>query len=328
MLNNPTSEAINNLVANLKQFKWNKKGLSGTSLCPFHQDSHPSFGVSFALNSFHCFSCHASGNINKLCEHFNIDKCFSSKTNKKTAGFKKLKGILKQEYKTTTQEGAYNIISNKKDAITNPSLNTKRFLYSHPYLDLRIMEDSLKDKFICRYDTETESIIFPIHDLNGLIVGNYRRFNEKKSKLKSKGKFSKGFQISSSLYNLNNYCGQKTVLITEGIIDCITTYGNLKEEKLDEYILPISCYSITNLNKKHLRMLKKLGIENIILFFDNDKAGLLGIESFKKDVWNISRNKFISCYVPDFDLYPKNIKDPDDLLPEQTKLLLENLREL
>lgn len=38
-------------------------GIKGMGLCPFHNESNPSFSVSYERNLYNCFSCHASGDI-------------------------------------------------------------------------------------------------------------------------------------------------------------------------------------------------------------------------------------------------------------------------
>lgn len=40
-----------------------KNGANGKALCPFHPERTPSFHANYEMNSFHCFGCHAGGNI-------------------------------------------------------------------------------------------------------------------------------------------------------------------------------------------------------------------------------------------------------------------------
>ena len=44
--------------------------------CPFHQETHPSLGISkggnIPIGSFHCFGCNTSGSWNKLASHMNL----------------------------------------------------------------------------------------------------------------------------------------------------------------------------------------------------------------------------------------------------------------
>ena len=54
-----------------------KSGLNYVGLCPFHEEKTPSFAVSPANDSFHCFGCKASGGVDEfyklLKEHGRYD---------------------------------------------------------------------------------------------------------------------------------------------------------------------------------------------------------------------------------------------------------------
>ncbi|MCB0753310.1 MAG: DNA primase, partial [Ignavibacteriae bacterium] len=43
-----------------------KRGKNFIGLCPFHQEKTPSFTVSDEKQIFHCFGCHAGGNVYKF----------------------------------------------------------------------------------------------------------------------------------------------------------------------------------------------------------------------------------------------------------------------
>jgi|TARA_R100000808_G_scaffold23509_2_gene52253 hypothetical protein len=53
------------------------KSIGGDKLigiCPFHQDTHPSFYIYLDTNSFHCFGCKVGGDSIELMELFNKEK--------------------------------------------------------------------------------------------------------------------------------------------------------------------------------------------------------------------------------------------------------------
>ena len=50
----------------LKKISYNEY----SSLCPFHHEKNPSFGVNFSKNTYHCFSCDQKGTINSLIKFF------------------------------------------------------------------------------------------------------------------------------------------------------------------------------------------------------------------------------------------------------------------
>ena len=52
-------------------------GLDGNhkGLCPFHDDHTPSFSVNAAGQYFHCFACHAGGDVIKFVQVVPSEKC-------------------------------------------------------------------------------------------------------------------------------------------------------------------------------------------------------------------------------------------------------------
>src|SRR4030066_1810676 len=47
-----------------------KRGRNYLGLCPFHSEKTPSFTVSDEKQIFHCFGCHAGGNVYKFLTEF------------------------------------------------------------------------------------------------------------------------------------------------------------------------------------------------------------------------------------------------------------------
>lgn len=316
--------SIEDIFSSLKKSKWNVTKTGIVSLCPFHNDSTPSFGVSLTKGIYHCFSCKASGTLEKLCEELNLEPLI-------TNPFKKNKKYLKSSNTSIllSEDGESILDSDylkkklieEKDRMTNPSLNPERYAYSNPYLTSRNIDDTLKNKFLIRWDKEEKALFAPIFDLDGRIIANYRRYKTPKL---SKCKYSKNFKTSKSLYGLHLHAGQETILITEGINDCLSTYVNLLELNLLDSILPVSCYSSTNFNNYLLNLILKRNIKNIILFFDNDKAGLNGIENVK-EIFHKKKRIFTKLFMPDFKFYPEGAKDPDVLEASDLRILLENI---
>ncbi len=59
-----TSASIVDVISEFVQLR--KRGKNYVGLCPFHNEKTPSFTVSEEKQIFHCFGCHAGGNIFKF----------------------------------------------------------------------------------------------------------------------------------------------------------------------------------------------------------------------------------------------------------------------
>jgi len=63
-----TSTSIVDVISSFVQLR--KRGKNYVGLCPFHQEKTPSFTVSEEKQIYHCFGCHAGGNVFKFLMDF------------------------------------------------------------------------------------------------------------------------------------------------------------------------------------------------------------------------------------------------------------------
>lgn len=319
-------EAINTLYSVLKKAKWNIQHNAISSLCPFHTDTTPSFGVSFCKNAFNCFSCSKSGNLDELCEFLNIPKILINPYRTKNHKNKKVwieNKVIERDLYSLPPNYFYKKLKKYQEAKLNPNDHKDIFIYDHPYLDFRGINEDIKNKYLVRYDLIHEAIFVPIFDLQGNIVANYRRF--KKPKGDNKCLYTQGFKLSESIYGMNFYSGQKALILTEGINDAFTTLSNLKIEGLDNSFFCCSVYSVNNFNEYHIKMIKDFNIDYVIMLYDNDPPGQEGLLKVKDLTRNIRRLKFLQV---DYNIWPKDAKDPDELFPNELKMLLETVKKI
>jgi CHC2 zinc finger len=303
-----TQTVTNNIITHLKKFKWNTYQTGGRSLCPFHNDSSPSFGVHFDKQIYHCFSCGAKGTLKKLYSHLGL-------------------GILPDKFVIEYEEvananpvNAYDLFKNYKDGITNPLDYPDRYLYNHSFLDFRGVDALIKDKFLIRFDTELNALFSPIINKKGNIVANFRRFVN--PLLKQKINYSKNFSPSNTLYGEHLYSQQKTIILLEGILDTVTTFKNLYDLNLIDSIFPMSLYSCHNFNKKVLDKLLDMNVDYVIPLLDKDAPGQLGLNKIKEEIKSIKRIEFL---FPKYELWPEDVKDPNELFAPELGLILNNL---
>lgn len=316
ILNAMNSSSI--LISHLNKWKWNSSKSGGTALCPFHNDNSPSFGVSFKKLAYNCFTCGAHGHLFKLFKKFNISVGFNADIELEELDFSD------EVYKSVILEddSFSKWYSNFIEKFQNPKENPYRYLTSHNYLEYRRIDPYIREKYGIYYDNLLKAILVPIFDEKKNLLGYFRRFENPKAK-QNRMLYSKDFKSSQYLFGLEHYKGQDTVLLTEGILDSTSTLVNLMELNLDKYILPCSFFSSTNLNDCHIKKLLDYNFKNVILLFDNDKAGKDGIIKVNPILNKYLRTNF---YIPDYDKWESTSKDPDDLRSEELQSILNNLK--
>ena len=158
------------------------------------------------------------------------------------------------------------------------------------------------DKFDVGYNPQTNSITFPLHDIQGNLIGVSSRNVETKF-------FNIDIipDIDKPIYLLDTVVreGYDTVIICESQIDSLTawSYGY------------VACAMIGVGSKKQYEILNKCPIRHYVLMFDNDLAGKMAALNFIK---HIKKDVFITV-VP----LPVNRKDINDLIKEELDSLLE-----
>ena len=128
------------------------------------------------------------------------------------------------------------------------------------------------------YAKDLNRIAFPIKDENDIIVGASCRSLQANDKIKWLHR-PKGIDTGIVLYNLNNVIkiGATTVYVVEGITDVLS----LKALGILNVVCSFGC----GLTDEQIDLLSKYFIE-VIIFYDNDIAGLKGSVKAIKDLCN------------------------------------------
>lgn len=280
--------------------------------CPYHKDGQerkPSAGFRKSDGTFHCFTC---GEIHTLQEV--ISHCFGHYDDLVGSfGWKWLtKNFLMLEVENRTVI-PLNLSRNKRNTksnkITLPNeknvtqAELKRFRYIHPYMYKRKLTDDIIEKFDVGYDKETNSLTFPVRDINGNCLFIVRR-----SVIGKHFNIQKG--VEKPLYGIyelyqSTETEKQDVVVCESIIDALTcwVYG--------KFALALNGLG-TELQFEQLR---KLPCRKLIIATDNDTAGFRAKERIKRNV----KNKLLKQYI-----FPENKKDINELTKEE----FENLQEI
>lgn len=279
--------------------------------CPYHkggQEHRPSAGIRKSDGMFHCLAC---GETHSLAEM--ISDCFGYKD--KTFGYKWLaKNFSSTEVSERgdiildcSRTNNVNVRNAGVEEVTKEELDSYRYI--HPYMYKRGLTDDIIEEFDIGYDKRTDSITFPVKDLNGKCIFVARRSIKTKM-------FDIPKNVEKPLYGLYevdsiSFAGSGDMLdqvyVCEGLFDCLRLWCNYRYAVAGFGCL-FSDYQIKQLNN--------LPTRHLILALDNDEAGRKATERLKHRI----KNKIISTVE-----LPKGRKDIGECTDEEIMHLVENL---
>ena len=280
-----------------------QKGKNYFGVCPFHEDHSPSMSVSEEKQIYKCFSCGAAGNVfTFVSDYENVKFLEAVKIVADKCGIP-FHGVIKKEKpKNYTKE--YETMNLALKFYQN-NLNSKEGVLAKEYLLKRNLgEDVIKEfelglslggnlslnqlllnkgfskELLLQLglinqnngyinDVFQRRVMFPIHDLEGNVVGFTGRIYEDSGQAKYiNSKESNIFKKGQILFNYHRATKEikrkKEVILVEGNMDAIRMYAS--------GIKNVLALMGTSLTKEQVSILKGLRA-NIILMFDNDSAG-------------------------------------------------------
>lgn len=203
------------------------KGDELLGLCPFHEDTKPSFRVNTKKRVFHCFGCDAKGNVlDFVCRKEAV-------TIKKAAELvSEWLGIGKEGSEAPSANLSLTESPTRADTATaepiepnKPLKFTLKVKHDHPYLQERGIESSVAETFgvgFCDRGMMKNRIAIPIHDERGLLVAYAGRWvSGELPEGEEKYKLPPGFKKSLVLYNLHRVKGIEPLIVVEGFFSVI-----------------------------------------------------------------------------------------------------------
>lgn len=281
IINADVGDIIKELRTQLAQhgiYKFAKMFDSGDDLmicCPYHKDGQerrPSAGIRKTDGMFHCLAC---GETHSLIEL--IANCLGYKD--ALQGYK----WLVQNFATTEvkERGRINV-SFTRNVRTNIPDNTitkigedelDSYRYTHPYLYKRGLTDEIIEKFDLGYDKSTDSITFPVRDINGDCMFVARRsVNTKRFDL------PKGINKPLyGMYELSRVQRMDKLYVCEGLFDCLRLWC------VDKFaVAGFGCL----FNNYQIKQIQDLPCRIVVLALDNDRAGIEASERLRKCITN------------------------------------------
>lgn len=263
--------------------------------CPYHSkglEKNPSCGVSVKDGIVHCFSC---GKVSSLTEMISYCLGFNDNGEK---GRLWLSNKFSNDF-ITTREVSFNIERENEQIEYVKEEELGRYRFYHPYMFQRKLTEEIINRFDVGFDTNTNSITFPVRDLKGRTLFIARRRVDLKF-----FHYPSGVQKPLyGIYEMNKH--SKEVIICESIFNCLTCYVYGKDA--------IALNGTGT--KEQLKALKNLSVRTIYIGLDNDDAGNKGAERLIEAL----KGRFILKRM----IFPIG-KDINDLEKEEFYSILEN----
>ena len=259
------------------RFRWKVKSVEPTNIYePVYccETSTHSFVLADNILTHNCLACGETHGLDEM-----IANCFGYAD--PSWGYR----WLVQNFNTVSVEERKDIEldlsrDNTKSSYTQfyvPEEELDTYRYIHPYMYQRGLSNAVIEGFDIGYDKVTDTITFPVRDLQGRCLFIARRNVKYK-------RFDLPKDIDKPLYGMyevykNIQLGADTseIYVCEGLFDCLKLWSNGKPA-----VAGFGCL----FNKKQIQQLRDLPIRKLILALDNDKAGRDATERLKKEIKN------------------------------------------
>ena len=329
---------IEKVVGDLISLK--KTGSNYKGLCPFHDETTPSFMVSPNKQICKCFSCNTGGNaisfyskymnisfmeaVKELGKKYNVQLTeINGENEEKLEKYniimnESLEFYKKQIFEVSGKEALKylsergldtNLIKEYQLGYANSKWNElHNFLINKGYDDDTLLELGLikKNEEGNIYDAFRNRIIYPIFSVSGRVLAFGGRTLEKDNPMKYvNSQDTPIFKKGHSIYGIEKskiIKDKNYAILMEGYMDVIT--ANINE--LDTAVAPLG----TAFTKEQAKLLKRY-TSNVLLCFDMDKAGITATEKASY----ILKSENFKVKVINF----AGSKDPDDFLRKYGK---------
>jgi len=326
-----------------------RSGSSYKALCPFHEEKSPSFVVQAGDSHYHCFGCGAHGDaiaflmnhmkmtfieaVDSLAERFGVmlekSEDAGERRGPSRVALKEALELATRIYHTLllhTEEGHKALAYLYRRGIDLKFIEKFRIGFAPSQRDafLKIAKgEGIEEEVLIAAGLMTEKgrdffsdrIMFPITDPFGAVIGfSGRKFKEetfggKYINTPETPLFKKSHTLFGLSFSRNRIAREKRAIIVEGQIDAL----RLIYAGLDFTVAGQG----TAFGEGHVKLLSDLGVAEVFLAMDGDKAGQLAAQK----IGNLFQKKGIGVKVISL---PEN-SDPDSLIRAQGVEIFEGL---
>ena len=283
----------------------NRSGFEWLCLCPYHEDTTPSFSVNIQKRLFICYACGAKGTIQQLMEYMGVIDSVQKDEISLTDLTEKIKttsDLLCQTTRPTVGMPYNSRFTNDKEAIEN---------YWHLK---RGLSHSTITSYNLGYDSLHEQAMIPIANFDdGRCIGIIRR--NTLPDVTPRYLYSRGMKISDNVFGawqaktLFSNTNNTVLVITEGAIDAMSLTPPIYAGS-SLYFVGVAVLG-SRMSNNQAQIIKKLGFKEIVIATDMDRAGRMAQTQISSALSDIRTGALI--YRADWDI--KLGKDLNELSP-------------
>lgn len=251
-------------------------GAEWMCMCLFHDDHNASMQFNVDKGLFTCFSCGVGGSYRKIEKHLGIDHRAPG------VGLDVVYRKLNELAKATNRDEGPRVLDETQ---------LLQYRIPTPHWSDRGLNQATVDAFDLGYDIARDAMTIPVRNMHGDLIGITRRFCDPDADLRYK--YPKGFKRSEHLYASWMVAASHdsgVVALTEGAIDAMTLW------QLGQ---PAMAFYGSYISEVQIRIMRRLGLTQLMIFADNDKAGKQILQRCRGWKHN-NRNQWERCH--DLDL--------------------------
>lgn len=222
------------------------------SLCPFHQDSKPSFHFNVRKGLFICFACGEKGSAKKLARRLDLALVENATVDGLVDAMKALEAAQLEPPNKVIPERSLGRFA-----------GTPHFYWKQR----RKFSNATCKAFNLGYDPIRDELTIPYRNLYGELLGVIRRRLE--DNVYPKYLYPKGVKKNLLLFGIEKvYAGQlDRVALVEGSLDAVWCWQNG---------IPAVATLGSSLSEEQVDLLHEAGIHTVVLLHDYDLAGRKG----------------------------------------------------
>lgn len=260
--------------------------------CPIHCEQEPSMSIRKEDGLVHCFGCGYKGSLGKLLSDLGMAE-----------------GIFNTEFIAEEPRQAIKIKSRQPKKTKRSSEEPMVDFYARnftPYWGQRGISSKVVEQFKLGYNIATQSIVFPVRDMEGELQFLATRNITTKFYHYPKGSTKTVFALDQVIKQ-----GHRYAIVTEGMLDCL---------RLWSVGIPAVALNGTGTVAQYFELLSA-GLKTFGTAFDNDFAGYKATNRFR-EFFKTKNVRAYHCPIPE------NKKDVNDLTDYEIYDMINNVKRL